>query len=69
MKVGDKVTRWLAGKVPMELIITEVTDDKIVGSAHGCEWEFDPKTGAEIDDHLEWGPKYGITGSYIEKPD
>ena len=36
-------------------------------------WEFDKKTGAEIDDDLGWGPPTAeepnkMTGSFIEMP-
>jgi hypothetical protein len=57
--VGETVTRYLGGTVPMELRVTEVTKDKIVCAA----WTFDRKTGAEIDEELGWGV-HG-TGSYI----
>jgi hypothetical protein len=47
--VGDKVLRWLAGiEVPMPLIVTEVTDERIICGP----WEFDRITGAEIDELL-----------------
>ena len=77
MKIGDKLTRLLAGIVPMEVIVGEITEtefkvssgDGIIPVEHG--WTFDRKTGAEIDHDLHWGPMYGITGSYIKdyKPD
>jgi len=51
VKVGDKVTRWLAGTVPMPLLVTEVTPDLIICGA----WTFDPVTGAEIDPEIGWG--------------
>jgi hypothetical protein len=58
--VGDKVLRWLAGiEVPMPLIVTELTDERIICGP----WEFDRITGAEIDELLGWGPK--STGSWI----
>lgn len=58
---GDIVTRMLA-ESPMELRVTEITDDKIV-----CGWwEFDRATGAEIDDDLNWGPPPKFTGSYLK---
>lgn len=61
MKIGDKVTRMLAGIVPMELTITDLTKDRIICGA----WEFDRATGAEIDDYLDFGPPPKITGSYL----
>lgn len=65
MQVGDFVTRWLAGTIPMELRITEITNDRIIC---GGGWEFDKVTGAEIDDDLNWGPPPKMTGSFIKMP-
>lgn len=62
-QVGDKVTRMLCGSLPIELTVTEVTDKYI-----RCgDWTFDRRTGAEIDDVLEWEP--GNTGSYLDDQD
>jgi hypothetical protein len=71
MKVGDKVTRLLAGTIPMELTITRLTDDRVICGEDG--WQFDRKTGAEIDDELGWGPPTPeepgkMTGSFIKMP-
>jgi hypothetical protein len=66
IQVGDKVVRMLAGTIPMELKVTEITEDLIV-----CGWwTFDKRTGAEVDEELGWGPppKYDHTGSYIRLP-
>lgn len=64
IKVGDKVTRTLAGTVKMELFVTEITDSTII-----CGWwTFDKSTGAEIDEDLDWGPPPKMTGSVIEIP-
>ncbi len=49
VKVGDTVTRMLAGVVPMELKVSEVTEDRIVCGA----WEFDRITGHEIDEEID----------------
>ena len=58
--VGDQVFRWLSGiAVPMPLIVTEVTDERIVCGP----WKFDRTSGAEIDEDLGWGQK--STGSFI----
>lgn len=62
LKVGDRVIRWLAGTIPMDLLITEVVAGRIICGS----WEFDQRTGMEVDDTLEWGPIYGRTGSYIK---
>lgn len=61
MKVGDVVTRNMCG-IKMPLTITEIKEDKIVCSL----WEFDLKTGLEIDEDLGWGPAHGGSGSFIE---
>lgn len=62
IEVGQTVTRMLAGSVPMELKVTQVTETTIVCGA----WVFDKRTGAEIDDDLGWGPAPKMTGSYIK---
>ena len=62
IKKDDMVTRMLAGTIPMELKVTEVTDTKIICGP----WEFDKATGAEIDDYLNWGPSPKFTGSYLK---
>ena len=49
MKVGDTVTRMLGGIVPMRLIVSEVTEDKIICGA----WVFDKVTGIEIDEGID----------------
>ena len=59
--VGKVVTRWLAGKMPMDMKITEVTDDLIVCG----DWTFHRITGAEIDEYLGWGPLPLMTGSFL----
>lgn len=58
VKVGDIVTRVMAG-LPMQLKVSEVTDDLIKCGP----WEFDKRTGAEVDEDLDWGI-HG-TGSYL----
>jgi hypothetical protein len=45
---GDVILRQLGGFIPMELIITEVTDDRVICGS----WEFDRNTGIEIDDMI-----------------
>lgn len=65
-KVGDKVTRMLAGKIPMELEVTEIDDYFI----HCGPWKFDKTWGYEVDEALGWGIGDDIiTGSYIVLPD
>ena len=61
--VGKVVTRWLAGNIPMDFNITEVTDDRIICG----DWIFDRTTGAEIDEYLGWGPPPLVTGSFISE--
>ena len=65
VKVGDTVTRYLAGDLRHTLTVTEVTSGKIICA----DWEFDRVTGAEIDDVLDWGPPPKAMGSYIAKED
>jgi len=45
----------------MRLKVTQLTADRIICGA----WEFDRRTGAEIDEYLGWGPS-GVTGSFLE---
>lgn len=45
IKEGDTVTRMLAGLIPMELKVTEITEDRIICGP----WEFDRDLGVEID--------------------
>lgn len=63
IRVGDQVTRMLAGSLPMPLRVTEVLPDRIICGA----WTFDRKTGAEIDEDLDWGPPPQHTGSYLKE--
>lgn len=63
IKVGDAVTRMLAGVVEMDLVVTEVTETTIVCG----DWTFDRETLVEIDDECGWGPKYGVSGSFIKR--
>ena len=65
VKPGDKIVRMLAGTIPMELIVTEVTETEILCGARDEGYLFDRKTGAEIDEEIGWGPPPKITGSYL----
>jgi len=76
LKIGDKIIRSIGEgnkACKMTMIVKDKTDKLIVCSAlqpdgsefHGG-WEFDLKTGAEEDEYLRWGVKYGATGSFIE---
>lgn len=73
LKVGDKVTRWLGGKVPNILIVLKIENNQIKcglppGEAEAWnypDWDFDLETGAEIDDYLNWGAPPLKTGSFI----
>jgi hypothetical protein len=62
LRPGDAVIRWLAGTVPMPLVVTALKGDLI---ACGL-WTFDRATGAEIDPELGWSPTF--TGSYLRPP-
>ena len=61
VKVGDTVYRYLAGKLEMPLKVTAITMNNFVCGS----WEFDLKTGAEVDEDLNWGPSPLMTGSFI----
>ena len=63
LKVGDFVTRLLAGELPQDLLVTAV-DDKFI---HCGPWKFCRETGAEVDEDLDWGPPPLMTGSYLKE--
>ena len=67
VKAGDKVTRMLAGTIPVELNVTEVTDTEILCGPRDVGWMFDRVTGAEIDEDLGWGPPPKMTGSFLKR--
>ncbi len=74
-KVGDKVMRCLGvDEQPwMECTIMKVLTHTVICAMKGTEgwpldqlWTFDRETGAEEDEGLQWGVKYGRTGSKIK---
>lgn len=74
LKKGDKVTRMLAGKLPMPMLVMEVSENRIfcVAENAGQEhweaeemWQFDRDTGVEEDHDLGWGVQFGQTGSFL----
>ena len=75
LKTGDKVTRMLAGTIPMQMIVKEVTPELLVCDVDvepspvtdGGYWTFDRLTGAEVDEELGWGPATGVTGSVLKE--
>lgn len=60
---GDPVVRWLAGAIPMPLVVTRVRRG-LITCGH---WKFNRETGGEVDEDLGWDGK-GVTGSYIRPP-
>ncbi|MEO5366970.1 MAG: hypothetical protein H7831_11620 [Magnetococcus sp. WYHC-3] len=60
VKVGDTVTRLLGGTMPMDLKVTEVTDDLIICGPY----QFSKRTGGEIDEDLDWTETH--TGSFLK---
>jgi len=73
LKAGDKVSRYMDGKkLFMRMIVREVKEKSLIcdalelnGTIFRGGWEFDKRTGAEIDDDLGWGPPPKSTGTYI----
>lgn len=64
IKVGDEITRMLAGTIPMNLIVTKIDDKFIYCGEEDEGWKFDINTGGEVDECLGWD---GInTGSFIK---
>lgn len=68
LKPGDEFTRNLCG-LKMSMTVLGVANGVISARATfgPAGYQFDAKTGAEIDEDLKWGPKFGATGSFIEK--
>lgn len=58
IKEGDTVTRMLGGVIPQELVVTKVTDDRIVCGM----WEFSRGNGHEIDEDIP------VLVSYLKSP-
>jgi len=74
LKVGDRVTRFIGqGVMMMEMEVIKVNETTIecahVAGDHLVKlgWMFDRESGAEEDDDLEWGVKFGRTGTYIKE--
>ena len=63
VQVGDDVVRMIAGELEMPVKVTSIEDGVVTCGA----WTFDQKTGAEIDEYLNWGPPPKATGSFIVK--
>lgn len=64
VEVGDVVNRYMHESLLMQLTVTEVTEERIVCG----DWEFDPKTGCELDDYIS-DIRQGMVISWIEKDD
>lgn len=63
----------LGGELPMKMVVTSIENSIITcaalqddGSTFNGGWTFDESTLAEIDEDLKWGPKYGVTGSFLK---
>lgn len=62
LQPGDKAIRLLAGRIPTEITIKTVTEDRIISD---CGWEFDRTTGFEIDEELGFSPETGTIVSLL----
>lgn len=60
VRIGDTVFRFLGSiATPLPLRVSAVTEERII-----CrDWQFDKRTGAEVEELLGWGP--ALTGTYI----
>lgn len=73
LKPGDEITRLLGGSVRMPMIVREVSGDLVIcdvihnGKIFYGGWAFDRNSGVEEDASLQWGIKYGKTGSVLIK--
>lgn len=63
IKIGDLVTRMLAGSVPMQLRVTEIDEDFIYCGPPDVGWKFSRRNGAEIDEEIGWDEQH--TGSVL----
>lgn len=71
LKKGDKCIRNLAG-IPMLGYVMEVEEKVLKFASYDTMhwpidelWTFDRETGAEEDEVLEWGVRFGRTGSVL----
>lgn len=62
IKVGDSVIRMLCGTIPMELTVTEVTDELVICG----HWKFRKDTCCEVDEDLGWDG-ITVTGSILKR--
>jgi hypothetical protein len=71
IKAGDQVVRKFPGLhdfesgMAVKLVVTEVDHELIYCGPKGVGWSFDRATGMEVDHELQWGPMYGITGTFL----
>lgn len=63
LKVGDSVTRMLAGSIPMPLKVTKIEGHVI----HCGAYTFHADNGGEIDEDMGWDPPRTPTGSILVK--
>lgn len=73
LKVGDKVTRMLAGVIPMELTIGKIEGGIIYcqvpntnGQSDGDWWKFD-QMGCEIDEYIDRLTGGGMVVSFLKQ--
>ena len=74
LKIGDRIDRYLGSDFFMEMEVVGFDDNLLVcaavlpgGGLVMGGWTFDMATGAEVDLYLEWGPKWGKTGTYLKE--
>lgn len=74
LKVGNRVDRYHGSGFFMEMEVVGFGDNLLVcaavqpgGGLFMGGWTFDMATGAEVDIDLEWGPKWGKTGTYLKE--
>lgn len=76
LKVGDRVDRYHSDGFFMEMEVAAILEnlDLLVCAAvqpgRGLfmgGWTFDRQTGDEVDGDLQWGPKWGKTGTYLKE--
>lgn len=63
IQAGDMIERMLAFRIPCYFIVSLVTDDRIYSGG----WEFDRKTGLEIDVDIQKDGLESMQISYIRR--
>lgn len=78
LKPGDRVTRLLAGLLPMEMRVLRIEGDNLIcfpveaasymdENDPGSCYTFNRDNGGEVDLELGWNPPHTPTGSVLQR--